>query len=81
VRYSIHMMQLTPPARVGQRITLLGMGPDPHPVPPWSTGTVLDVRHVLGQWHVAVQWDSGRTLSLVASVDQWIVNGEAPVKV
>lgn len=82
LRYSIHMMQqLKPPARVGQRIQLVRMGDDPHPIPPGSTGEVLDVRHVLGQWHVAVQWDSGRTLSLVASVDIWTVLHEAPAKV
>lgn len=71
------MQQLTPPARAGQRITLLSMGRDPHPVPPGERGTVLDVRHVLGYWHVAVQWDSGRTLSLIGHIDRWAVVQEA----
>lgn len=75
------MMQQQAPADIGQRIQLLSMGPDPHPVPPGARGTVLDVRHVLGQWHVAVQWDSGRTLSLVASQDKWTVLHEEPAAV
>ena len=70
------MPTLTPPACAGQRIQLVSMGPDPCAIPPGERGQVVDVRHVLGQWHVAVQWDSGRTLSLIASQDKWVVTHE-----
>lgn len=52
------------------------MGRDPHPIPPGERGTVVDVRHVLGYWHVAVKWDCGRTLSLVGHIDLWVVCSE-----
>lgn len=70
------MMLSWVPAREGDRIRLVSMGPDPAPIAPGATGTVGDVRHVLGQWHIAVAWDSGRTLSLVAGVDRWQVSHE-----
>jgi len=46
---------------------------DPNPIEPGSRGTVIAVQDVMGQTHIEVAWDSGRTLSLVAAVDSWTV--------
>lgn len=56
----------------GQRVELLAMPGDPHPIPRGTQGTVRSVQHVLGDNHITVAWDNGRSLSLVGSVDKWI---------
>jgi len=56
----------------GDRIRLLHMPDDPDPILVGSTGTVTNVTTgPLGQ--VSVDWDNGRSLSLVPGVDQFEV--------
>ena len=63
-----------PPARVGDRVTLVRMGDDPSPIAPGSTGTVLGTsKWVGGEWNIAVRWDNGRTLGLVYPEDRFTV--------
>lgn len=65
------MMKQIP--KPGQRLELVSMPYDPNPIEPGSRGTVIAVQDVMGQTHIEVAWDSGRTLSLVAAVDSWTV--------
>ncbi len=56
----------------GDRIRLLHMPEDPDPIMVGSTGTVTNVTTgPLGQ--VSVDWDNGRSLSLVPGMDQFEV--------
>jgi hypothetical protein len=67
-------MQPKPPCKVGDKITLVRMGPDPNPVTSGSTGKVISVQHWSGvEWNIGVKWDNGRTLNLVYPIDQFIV--------
>lgn len=62
-----------PPAHVGDRVTLIQMNNDPHPIPPGSEGTVTRIcKWVGGEWNIGVRWDSGRTLGLVYPEDKFI---------
>ena len=54
----------------GTRIRLLEMPNDPNPVPVGSCGTVLAVDDA-GQ--LLMQWDNGRSLSLIPGVDNFEV--------
>lgn len=54
----------------GTRIRLLEMSEDPNPVPVGSCGTVLAVDDA-GQ--LLMQWDNGRSLSLLPGVDSFEV--------
>lgn len=54
----------------GTRIRLLEMSEDPNPVPVGSCGTVLAVDDA-GQ--LLMQWDNGRSLSLIPGVDNFEV--------
>jgi len=64
----------TPPARVGDRVTLVRMGGDPDPIAPGTVGTVLGTSQwVGGEWNIAVRWDNGRTLGLVFPEDRFTV--------
>jgi len=69
--------------QIGDRIRLLAMPEDPDPIPTGSTGTVTRVTDgPLAQ--ISVDWDNGRTLSLVPGVDQFEVIERAdanPVRV
>ena len=57
----------------GQRIELVRMPQDPDPVPPGTPGTVLSVE-AFGQSHIVrVAWDNGRTLAMLAELDEWLV--------
>ncbi len=56
----------------GDRVKMIHMPDDPDPIPAGSTGTVTGVTAgPLGQ--VTVDWDSGRSLSLVPGVDRFEV--------
>ena len=54
----------------GTRIRLLEMSEDPNPVPVGSCGTVMAVDDA-GQ--LLMQWDNGRSLSLIPGVDNFEV--------
>ena len=54
----------------GTRIELIQMGNDPRPVPPGTRGTVVYVDD-MGQ--IGMQWDNGRSLSLIPSEDSFRV--------
>lgn len=52
---------------VGKRITLNHME-DPEPIPDGATGTVVAV----DDWgHIHVQWDNGRSLSVIPGEDSF----------
>ncbi len=70
--YNYFMNTQTLP-KPGQRIKCIGMVGDPAPISPNSRGTVLKVQEVMGIVHIEVAWDSGRSLSLVSSLDSWSV--------
>jgi hypothetical protein len=67
----------------GDRIELVRMLDDPYPIEPGTQGTVQSVTELyLGasvnqpkspakQFQIAVKWDNGRNLSLVAPPDQY----------
>ena len=59
----------------GDRIKLITMKNDPNPIPPNSTGTVTDINSVFmfGEDHLNVEWDNGRTLSLLVGTDEFEV--------
>lgn len=64
----------TPPAQVGDRVTLVRMGLDPSPIAPGTQGTVLSVtRWYTGGWNLGMRWDNGRTLGLVYPEDKFTV--------
>ena len=53
----------------GDRIELIRMGEDAHPLEPGATGTVTFVgARALG---IHVQWDNGRTLGLLPDADEY----------
>jgi len=58
--------------QIGDRVRCLYMPDDPDPIPAGSTGTVTKVTNgPLAQ--VSVDWDNGRSLSLVPGTDQFEV--------
>ena len=52
----------------GTRLELISMGKDPDPVPPGTRGTVERVNS-LGD--IEVDWDNGRSLSLIPGEDNF----------
>jgi len=59
----------------GQRIELVSMSDDPHPIPTGTRGTVTLVTPVVFRpddaWdQVSVEWDNGRTLMLAIPPDR-----------
>ena len=64
----------------GDRIRLIAMPDDPHPVPAGSMGTVVDVASIgsgRNRWfQVDVDWDNGRSLMLVSPPDRFVVVGD-----
>ena len=60
------------PVRPGDRIKLVLMPNDQHPIEPGSEGTVVAVTG--GAYaQIDVNWDSGRSLCLIPGVDQFEV--------
>jgi len=61
---------------VGTRIRLVAMGEDPDPILPGTEGTVTHLNPWGSPPHdevqIAVDWDNGRSLMLLASVDRWV---------
>ncbi|HUE74563.1 MAG TPA: DUF4314 domain-containing protein [Pirellulaceae bacterium] len=59
----------------GDRIRLVRMSGDPHPIEAGRRGTVIEVeRHGVGAdvWHqIQVAWDNGRTLMLTSPPDEF----------
>ena len=53
----------------GDRIELVAMPDDPHPVAVGTKGTVQTVTPEVDQ--IGVKWDDGSTLFLIISVDRW----------
>lgn len=58
----------------GDRIRLVKMVDDPNPVEPGTEGTVTDAGPGIydGETQVHVDWDNGRTLSLISPPDLFI---------
>lgn len=53
---------------VGCRIRLIDMPNDPNPIPSGMSGTVVWP----DQTGITVQWDNGRTLSVIPGVDSFV---------
>ena len=60
---------------IGKRIVLTHMENDPDPIAVGETGTVMSVQVVGTFTHVGVNWDNGRTLSLIMPVDRFEFTG------
>lgn len=61
-----------PNEMVGKRI-ILGHMEDPEPIPDGATGTVVAV----DDWgHIHVQWDNGRSLSVIPGEDKFEIKDE-----
>lgn len=70
----------------GDRIEMILMTDDPCPIEPGDVGTVMWISDLgcmggcyKGQHQIAVKWDSGRTLSLIAPKDKFKVLRTAEV--
>ncbi|SFJ48444.1 hypothetical protein SAMN03159338_1523 [Sphingomonas sp. NFR04] len=75
------MTDNTAPVMLGQRIRLIQMGKDPNPIDPGTEGEVTmvtDCTRFDGTWHIGVNWENGRTLSLIAPADKFEVLGPFP---
>lgn len=61
--------------KAGQRIKCIRMAGDSNPIPAGAMGTVLNVQdlHSFKEHHIHVAWDSGRTLTLISTIDKWQV--------
>lgn len=59
----------------GDRIRLIKMSDDPEPIEPNTTGTVKKVGtvYMFKEDHLYVDWDNGRTLSLLVGTDEFEV--------
>jgi len=61
------------PVEAGDRIELRAMPDDPNPVPVGTLGTVRSAVPLHDEWHIAVDWDNGRTLSVIYPVDSFVI--------
>jgi len=76
---SVFEDMVEPPLKQGDRIELISMPEDPHPIPVGTTGTVEDcvpMRIGNSQWQIWIKWDNGRTLSLAVPPDKYRIIGE-----
>jgi hypothetical protein len=63
-----------PDCEVGDRIELLHMDNDPDPILAGSKGKVTHVNRLWDDtWQIAVDWENGRTLTLVHPEDRFKV--------
>lgn len=72
-----YQQEAAPPCEVGDRIELRHMGNDPDPIPTGTRGTVNRVCKTKfpgrpPEWQIGVNWDNGRTLSLVWPEDTFL---------
>lgn len=67
------MRQTQQPVSEGQRIRMGTMDNDPRPIPEGTEGTVSRVVWVMDAWHISVDWDSGRTLSIISPPDTFSI--------
>lgn len=71
------MDRMVPPVRPGDRIRLVEMPEDPNPIQPGEMGTVRSLADIgfegRPETHITVDWDSGRTLSLIYPPDRFEV--------
>ncbi|WP_062120332.1 DUF4314 domain-containing protein [Aureimonas sp. AU40] len=62
------------PLKEGQRIRMVRMEDDPHPIEAGTEGTVTSYAHFYaGRWTIGVKWDDGRSLSIVHGFDQVVL--------
>lgn len=63
--------------RLGDRLRLVSMGPDPCPMEPGATGTVTHLCDSYGITQIGVMWDPhvGRSLNLCPESDRWEIIG------
>lgn len=64
--------------KAGDRIRLINMPNDPHPIEMGQLGTVTGVRHqggADGWFQIDVAWDNGRTLMLTSPPDEFEIVG------
>ena len=59
------------PLQKGDRVELITMSQDPNPIPNGTKGVVTKANNVQGEMIYEMQWDNGRSLSLIGSVDIW----------
>jgi len=55
--------------KVGDRIELIQMGPDPDPVEPGARGTIDHIGTFQGHTQIGVDWDNGRALLVILPED------------
>jgi NOL1/NOP2/fmu family ribosome biogenesis protein len=59
--------------KVGQRIKMIKMSPDPHPIEPGTMGTI---RLIDGLGQIHVNWDNGRGLAVIPGEDEYEIMGK-----
>lgn len=61
------------PVQAGSLIELRNMPDDPNPIPVGTRGTVRTAVRVGDEWHISVDWENGRTLSVLHPFDSFVV--------
>lgn len=56
--------------KIGDRIEMVQMGDDPHPIEPGTKGTVTSVFVCDRETQLSVTWDNGRSLGVILPVDK-----------
>jgi hypothetical protein len=71
-------MNFKPKVDTGDKIVLLSM--DDESMMPGLKGVVTRVVNVLGDDIIHVEWENGRTLNLISSLDAWILDEPKEIK-
>jgi len=71
-------MKLKPPVKKGDNIVLLLM--DDESMIPGLKGVVTRVVNVLGDDIIHVEWENGRSLNLISSLDMWMLDESKQIK-